>query len=82
MTAIFLPIFFTLAAGLAVVTMVLTIRSFGAAAWALGRQLDECPPRRDVRVITRIIEVKSEGARVLRPRFSLPQTAPVFSEAA
>ncbi|HEY0958799.1 MAG TPA: hypothetical protein VGE05_05935 [Novosphingobium sp.] len=82
MTAIFLPMLFTLAAGLAVGSMLLTLRSFGAAAWALGRQLDECPSWREVRVVTRGIELKPEGARILRPSFRRPRTAHLLSEAA
>lgn len=82
MTAIFLSMLFTLAAGLALGSMILTIRNFGAAALALGRQLDECPSWREVRVVTRGIELKSEGARILRPSFRRPRTARLFSEAA
>lgn len=82
MTALLLVIFFTLVAGVAFGSLAISVRRYGKMLWTVGCELDRCCELRDYRITTRTIDIRPEGAAILRPRFTRSLVGVALREAA
>lgn len=66
---------FVSAALVAIFSMLVSLRRYGRSALKIADQLRDCPELRDFPVRTRTVEVRSQGASILRPRFTPRRSA-------
>lgn len=70
MTALLLTTLFAFAATFAVAAIIGTWNAHATAILALRRQMNDCTEMRDFRYSLKTVEVRSMGAKILRPAFT------------